>query len=115
MPSNKSLNKPPIRLRNVCGRADLAAVLADGDAVMAEAIADLAGFERQARAQSSETQQRKPPSKRPPKPSKERLIVRPLTPIPFWLPIEYEFVAADDEQPRPVAGTPYRGWKNFPR
>ncbi|HMQ12993.1 MAG TPA: formylglycine-generating enzyme family protein [Candidatus Competibacter phosphatis] len=115
MPSNKSLNKPPIRLRNVCGRADLAAVLADGDAVMAEAIADLAGFERQARAQPSETQQKKPPPRRPPKPPKERLIVRPLTPIPFWLPIEYEFVAADDEQPQPVAGTPYRGWTKRPR
>ena len=115
MPSNKSLNKPPVRLRNVCGRADLAAVLADGDTVMAETIADLTGFERQARAQPSETPQKKPPPRRPPKPPKERLIIRPLTPTPFWLPIEYEFVAGSDDPLPPVASTPYQGWKNFPR
>ncbi len=82
---------------------------------MAEAIADLTGFERQARAQPSETQQKKSTPRRPLKPSKEQLIIQPLTPTPFWLPIEYKFIAADDEQPQPVAGTPYQGWKNFPR
>ena len=115
MPSNKPLNKPPIRLRNACGRADLVSALADGDTVMAEAIADLTGFERRARVQPTEPKLKKPPPKPRPESTEERVIIRPLAQTPFWLPIEYEFIAVGDEPLPPVASTPYQGWTKRPR
>jgi hypothetical protein len=61
MPSSESPNKTPTRFRGACGRADLAAALADGNAALALAVAEFAGFEWRAPEKEPEKQSKEEP------------------------------------------------------
>ena len=100
-----------------CGRADLAAALADGNAALARAVAEFAGYEWRA----PEKEQEKKPEKKPeegggkrPKPPSPEIVTRPLAETPFWLPTRYEPLEEGEPAPRSPT-TPYRGWSRRPK
>ena len=117
MPSNDSRNKTQTSLQGACGRADLVAALADGDAALASALADLMGFERQILKKESEA------SKKSEKSSAQKLdegeseqpeiVFGPQPEIPFWQLIRYRFIEQEEPDVPPLKGL-YRDWKLRP-
>ncbi len=117
MPSSKSPNKTPTKLQGACGRADLAVALANGNAALARAVAELVGFDWRPPA----------PERQPddgvglewtesisPQTPVEEIAARPLTETPFWQPVEY--VPLEEDQPVPPSpSAPYQGWKGRPK
>jgi formylglycine-generating enzyme required for sulfatase activity len=117
MPSNGSRNKTPTRPQGACGRADLVAALADGNAVLAGAVAEFVGFDRRSperdKQQGSELEQDWGERDLPKLP-REEVVACPLAEVPFWLPVQYEPIE-ESEPARPAPGTPYEGWSLRPR
>ena len=116
MPSNKSRNKTPIKPQGACGRADLAAALADGNAALARAVAELAGFDwrppepdKEPRSEPEQNRGKRDQTE----PAREEVVVRPLAKTLFWLPVEYEPIGENEPAP-PSRSTPYQGWERRP-
>ena len=117
MPSSESPSKTPTRPRGICGRADLAAALADGNTALALAVAELAGYEWRA----PEREQEKKPEKEPDgggdqrsEPPPPEIVARPLAEPPFWQPTRYEPLEEGESAPQHPT-TPYRGWSLRPK
>ncbi len=116
MPSSKSPNKTPIKPQGVCGRADLAAALADGDAALAHAVAELVGFDQRPPAPDRQPEdetglvQIKPVSLPT---SVEEKADQPLAPTLFWRPVAYAPLAEDEPAP-PSPSARYQGWQDRP-
>ncbi len=118
MPSSESPSKTPTRPRGTCGRADLAAALADGNASLVLAVAEFAGYEWQAPEKEPEKRLEKEPDgvggERPESLAPE-IVARPLAETPFWQPTRYEPLEEEDEPAPQPPTTPYRGWSLRPK
>ena len=117
MPSSESPNKTPTRFRGACGRADLAAALADGNAALALAVAEFAGYEWRAPEKPLKTKPEPEPGPDrgdSPGPSLPEIIARPLAETLFWQPTRYEPLEEGEPTPRPPT-MPYRGWSLRPQ
>jgi formylglycine-generating enzyme required for sulfatase activity len=118
MPSSESPSKTPTRPRGTCGRADLAAALADGNASLVLAVAEFAGYEWQAPEKEPEKKLEKEPDgvggERPESLAPE-IVARPLAETPFWQPTRYEPLEEEDEPAPQPPTTPYRGWSLRPK
>ena len=118
MPSSESRNKTLTRSQGVCGRADLAAALAEGNAALARAVAEFAGFDWRPRPperdekMGNELEPDWSPDDQPKAPRVE-MVVRPLAKTPFWRPVEYEPIEENEPAP-PSRSTPYQGWDSRP-
>jgi len=116
MPSSKSPNKTPTRPGGACGRADLAAALADGNAALARAVAEFAGYEWRAPEKGPEKRPKQEPAGdggQQPEPSPPEIVARPLAETPFWQLTRYEPLDGGEPAPRSPT-TPYRGWSLRP-
>ena len=118
MPSSESPSKTPTRPRGACGRADLAAALADGNTALALALAEFAGYEWRAPKKEPE---RKPEKESDegwrewPEPPAPESVARPLAETPFWQQTRYEPLEEEGEPaPRPPT-TSYGGWSLRPK
>ncbi len=113
MPSSKSPSKMPTRPRRACGRADLATALADGNAALALALAEFAGYEWQT---PEKKQEKKPDGDggEQPVPPPPEIVAHLLAETLFWQPTRYEPLEEGEPAPRPPTA-PYRGWSRRPK
>ncbi|MEI2783183.1 MAG: SUMF1/EgtB/PvdO family nonheme iron enzyme [Candidatus Competibacter sp.] len=115
MPSSESRNKTPTKPRGACGRADLAAALAGGNAALALAVAEFAGFEWRAPEKKPEKEPEPDRGKRDrPEPSPAEIVAHPLAETLFWQPTRYEPLDEGEPAPR-LPTTPYGGWSLRPK
>ena len=117
MPSSGLPTKTSIKLEGTCGRADLAAALADGDRAFASAVAEVTGYEWQ--PPPSATLPERPPSSdeeeapvhSPPLP---QVQTRPLLAMPVWMAVHHDPIGEEPEPAIPAPRARYAGWRQRP-
>jgi hypothetical protein len=117
MLSGESPNLMTVSSQGACGRADLVAALADGNADLARAIAEFVGFEQRAhKKKPGEAPKRALDRDEQPSlaPTPTSILARPLAETPFWLLTRYEPIEEGEPASSPP-GTPYQGWALRPK